>query len=209
MSSVKLFLLVLVIISCASLFKSEEFEDYLDNPYRELRLPPWSTMEDIKKRYNELVKKYHPDKNKDPSAKERFLKIQKAYERLKTIRKFDSPDDITEDDPHWKAFQEAVQMICIVALALLSGYFCIWITFKVYDYCWRFLLWMSVAFILVDKLIPHYFYTMNSQFVFSSIFGLILVYRSKIYNYIRSFFKSGEDKRGVDDVVNDINKKRN
>lgn len=35
----------------------------------------------IKKAYNKLAKKYHPDRNKDnPQAQKRFIEISKAYD---------------------------------------------------------------------------------------------------------------------------------
>lgn len=37
---------------------------------------------DIKKRYRILVKKFHPDKNKDLKSHERFIKIQSIYHIL-------------------------------------------------------------------------------------------------------------------------------
>lgn len=47
-------------------------------------LPYPVTLEDIKKRYKELVKKYHPDVNKnDPDTEERFKQIAEAYRYLK------------------------------------------------------------------------------------------------------------------------------
>ena len=38
---------------------------------------------EIKAKYFELVKIYHPDHNKDPTAEETFKEILKAYETLK------------------------------------------------------------------------------------------------------------------------------
>lgn len=41
-------------------------------------------MNDVKKSYYGLVKKFHPDTNQDdPNAEENFKKIVKAYETLK------------------------------------------------------------------------------------------------------------------------------
>src|SRR5690606_2759874 len=42
-----------------------------------------SSIKDITTSYRRLAKLYHPDKNKDPNAKEKFIDIQNAYEVLK------------------------------------------------------------------------------------------------------------------------------
>jgi len=41
-----------------------------------------ATPEQIRKRYRELVRRYHPDVNPAPDAKEQFLRIQEAYQVL-------------------------------------------------------------------------------------------------------------------------------
>ncbi|GBC93241.1 Chaperone protein DnaJ [bacterium HR15] len=41
-----------------------------------------ATLEQIRKRYRELVRRYHPDVNPAPDAKEHFLRIQEAYQVL-------------------------------------------------------------------------------------------------------------------------------
>ncbi len=45
-------------------------------------MPMSATAEQIRKRYRELVRRYHPDVNPAPDAKERFLQIQEAYQVL-------------------------------------------------------------------------------------------------------------------------------
>ncbi|CAG8497148.1 6564_t:CDS:10 [Acaulospora morrowiae] len=50
--------------------------------YDLLGVPKNASQSDIKKAYYTLAKKYHPDTNKDPSAKEKFVKIQEAYNVL-------------------------------------------------------------------------------------------------------------------------------
>lgn len=50
--------------------------------YNILEIEPTSTETEIKKAYHRLAKVYHPDKNKEPNANEKFQKIQSAYEIL-------------------------------------------------------------------------------------------------------------------------------
>lgn len=48
-----------------------------------LDLPDTSTSDQIKAQYRKLSVRYHPDKNKNEGAKERFQKITEAYQALK------------------------------------------------------------------------------------------------------------------------------
>ncbi|CAJ1407355.1 unnamed protein product [Effrenium voratum] len=48
-----------------------------------LQLPDTTRKEQIKAQYRKLSVKYHPDKNKEEGAKERFQRITEAYEALK------------------------------------------------------------------------------------------------------------------------------
>ncbi|MFQ3610792.1 MAG: DnaJ domain-containing protein [Fimbriimonadales bacterium] len=52
------------------------------NHYEVLGVPVSATADQIRKRYRELVRRYHPDVNPSPEAKERFLQIQEAYQVL-------------------------------------------------------------------------------------------------------------------------------
>mmetsp|Transcript_6385 Transcript_6385/g.10462 ORF Transcript_6385/g.10462 Transcript_6385/m.10462 type:complete len:375 (+) Transcript_6385:120-1244(+) len=53
-------------------------EDY----YKTLGVPKTASKSEIKKKYFELAKKYHPDVNKDEGAKEKFSEYSEAYEVL-------------------------------------------------------------------------------------------------------------------------------
>ncbi|KAF8553935.1 DnaJ-domain-containing protein [Imleria badia] len=50
--------------------------------YKTLELSKHASEQDIRKAYKRLSRKYHPDKNKDPNAEEKFVEISHAYEVL-------------------------------------------------------------------------------------------------------------------------------
>lgn len=52
------------------------------NPFEVLNLPKSATDQQIKNRFRELTKKYHPDKNPDPKAKDIYSEITNAYQTL-------------------------------------------------------------------------------------------------------------------------------
>ena len=198
MRSIYLFCITLSLLSlCLSFDYSSslpEFDDYIDNPYRVLRLPPWSTMEDIKKKYNELVKKYHPDKNKEnPGNKAKFIRIQKAYERLKKQRKleklekennpnFEYEEEIFEDSPFLNALYDVIQTISIFVLFWGFLYYLFTWSYRFLSLIWSPVLYMMVVFLFIDRLFPHYFKNSSHQYTFSFLIGVLIIFRKKILN---------------------------
>lgn len=57
------------------------------DPYGALGVGKSASASEIKKAYYGLAKKYHPDTNKDPGAKEKFAEAQSAYEVLSDPQK--------------------------------------------------------------------------------------------------------------------------
>jgi molecular chaperone DnaJ len=55
--------------------------------YEILGVPLGASKKDIQRAFRLLAVKYHPDKNKDPGAVQRFAEIKKAYEHLKNETK--------------------------------------------------------------------------------------------------------------------------
>ena len=72
-----IFLLLLSVLF-ANAGANPDAEDY----YNRLGIPRSSSKQDIKRAYRKLAAKYHPDKNKDEDATDKFTKISEAYEVL-------------------------------------------------------------------------------------------------------------------------------
>ena len=62
------------------------------DPYKTLGVDTTADASAIKKAYYGLAKKYHPDTNKEPTAKERFAEVQAAYEMLSDPKKREQYD---------------------------------------------------------------------------------------------------------------------
>ena len=60
--------------------------------YEILGVSPTASIDEIKKSYKILAKKYHPDKNKSSEAMEKFKEISVAYETLKNKEKREEYD---------------------------------------------------------------------------------------------------------------------
>uniref|UniRef100_A0ACB8EJH7 DnaJ sub B member 1 n=1 Tax=Sphaerodactylus townsendi TaxID=933632 RepID=A0ACB8EJH7_9SAUR len=65
--------------------------------YRTLGLARGASEDDIKKAYRKQALRYHPDKNKDPGAEERFKEIAEAYDVLSDPKKREIFDKFGEE----------------------------------------------------------------------------------------------------------------
>jgi curved DNA-binding protein CbpA len=54
----------------------------MPSPYAVIDVPKTATTEDIKRQSCKLALQFHPDKNSDPRAKQRFVEIHDAYDQL-------------------------------------------------------------------------------------------------------------------------------
>lgn len=95
---IALFIVVLynVYICCCEISYSTPSLKF--DPYTLLNVTESSTSSQIKQSYKKLARQYHPDKNKEEDAKEKFMLISKAYKALSTeegkrnFAKYGDPD---------------------------------------------------------------------------------------------------------------------
>jgi len=73
--------------SCHQSFSTSSGKFATKNPYTVLGVDKNASPSDIKKAYYSLAKKYHPDTNKESSAKDRFSEAQTSYDMLSDPQK--------------------------------------------------------------------------------------------------------------------------
>ncbi len=78
------------------------------DPYEVLSVPRGASEAEIKKAFRKLAKTHHPDRSKDPKAKEKFSEISSAYDLLSDKDKrgqFDRGEIDAEGKPRFRGFE--------------------------------------------------------------------------------------------------------
>ena len=72
------------------------------DPYTTLGVARTASADEIKKAYRKLAREYHPDRNSDAGAEERFKEVQAAYDVLSDKEKRKAYDTFGADGrPGW------------------------------------------------------------------------------------------------------------
>lgn len=169
-----------------------EFSDeFSSNPYYDLGISPWSTFDEIKAKYKDLIKKYHPDKS-GKSTQDRFMKIQRAFEKIKSKRKIKNEDDFEESrlnnimtmviDGLFKIIVWILVLWCCKFFSELFSRFLRFIWFKCVMY--------YVSHLIVETFFSHLIKEQTHSLVYSAILSFLLNYlKNLVFKFIN---KSGE-----------------
>lgn len=165
----KKIILFLIALKLIAVIKSDySFKDVTSNPYRILGVEPWSSMKDIKKKYNLLVLKYHPDKSTLPNAKEKFIEIQEAYEKIKSNR-----ENQYEEKTFYDIVFEAIQTACIDEGIFFIVMYCCWFLYRLFYFIFRYGIFFIFYLFVNEMIIPHWFQTLGNSILTALICGLI------------------------------------
>ena len=166
------------------------YKDVVYNPYRVFGLPPWTSMKKIRKKYNELVRKYHPDKSHKDTRKE-FELIQQSYDIIKKSRKENEENE--EEMSFSTVIAETIRSILGVEIIFFAIYMLAYITYKFQMLIVEPLFYLIISFTIIDNIFPHWFKEDYYQYLISFILGIGLYYFHK--KNIRKLFIRTNDKK--------------
>ena len=193
---IALSLALITITSCKKDDEDKKYDEYFEyfkgyatdfsddisgsNPYTELSIAPWSTFSEVKKRYLKLVKKYHPDKNEGNSkdASEKFMRIQKAYDRIKKKRKIQTDEDYEESVMKNLLNILTERMLSIIGilglLAIIKG--SLWLFGVIFDFVNTWVFNFLIAHLVIDTFLSHLITNNNHLLCLEFGFALFVSY---------------------------------
>jgi hypothetical protein len=168
---------VSAIVLCLMQFKliKADFEDFTENPYRILKMPPWSNTTQIKHKYNQFMKNLTTGKNKNKKENlEEIKKIKSAWETIKKDRAVENEKSLNDNDDQTlgDVVNKTLALIVTTGIIMLMIYVCLYVSFTIYSYIWKFMLIFSCSFVICNRLIPHYFDTLKEELFYSCIFSI-------------------------------------
>ena len=176
-----------------SFFGLMNYKGVVYNPYRVFGLPPWTSMKKIKKRYNELVRKYHPDKSHKDTRKE-FELVQQSFDAIKKKRKESDENEVEMSFSN--VITGTISSIVNIEALLLLVYLIAYVTFKFQMLIVIPLIFMIISFTTIDNLFPHWFDSESYEYLVCFIvgIGLYILYRKYMRDHINNLFKTTKSK---------------
>ena len=176
-----------------SFFGLMNYKGVVYNPYRVFGLPPWTSMKKIKKRYNELVRKYHPDKSHKDTRKE-FELVQQSFDAIKKKRKESDENEVEMSFSN--VITGTISSIVNIEALLLLVYLIAYVTFKFQMLIVVPLIFMIISFTTIDNLFPHWFDSESYEYLVCFIvgIGLYILYRKYMRDHINNLFKTNKSK---------------
>ena len=176
-----------------SFFGFMNYKGVVYNPYRVFGLPPWTSMKKIKKRYNELVRKYHPDKSHKDTRKE-FELVQQSFDAIKKKRKESDENEVEMSFSN--VITGTISSIVNIEALLLLVYLIAYVTFKFQMLIVVPLIFMIISFTTIDNLFPHWFDSESYEYLVCFIvgIGLYILYRKYMRDHINNLFKTTKSK---------------
>lgn len=185
----KIVLSLFLILAIITVIKTNySFKKVTSNPYRILGVQPWSSMKDIKKKYNLLVLKYHPDKSTLPNAKEKFIEIQESYEKIKISRENETEEKAISD-----IVMEAIQTAFIYEGILFIVMYCCWFLYKFSYFFFQYGIFFIFYMLLNETILPHWYKNVGKSMIWALIYSVItfqILIRLKQKNNVVSFHDS-------------------
>lgn len=155
-----------------------EFSDeFSSNPYYDLGIGPWSTFDEIKAKYKELIKKYHPDKS-GKDTQDKFMKIQRAYEKIKSKRKINNEDDFEESRLNNIMTMVIDGLFKVIILIVILWFFKLFsdLFSKFLNYIWFKCVLYYVSHWIVETFFSHLIKEQSHLLVYSIILMMFLSY---------------------------------
>lgn len=172
--------ILLILITLATLLLQPKQSLSL-NPYKVLNVPSYATFSEIKERYKEYAKKYHPDKNKEAKNKEearkRFSEINEAYDNLKKMR--NTSDDDVDDNHLLNLIFESIFIIIGILIYYYLQTFLLRGLLWLIEFTSSFAVTVTCFYHIFDRYFDHWFDNEENKLAYigvSSILFLIAKY---------------------------------
>lgn len=173
--------LTLSVVSCFN------FNELYENPYRLMKIAPWSTLDQIKSHYKKEVRINHPDRGGDS---EKFIRLQRGWDLMKEVKKEDTPEE--GEDPKTDTERFTTYVSETISYALV-GAIILWlvsvissVVYKIYMCSWKFVMYLFVTYMFVDRLVPHYFNSDLEEGGAIFLIAFCLYNVGKVRNLLRS-----------------------